>query len=608
MERIDGNTAPAESLDQLIDQQQMQALLNSFCDAIGIAAAIIDLNGVVFVAARWQAACTQFHRKNPITCARCTESDTVLANQLKAGEQCTIYTCKNGLTDAASPIIIDGQHVANVFVGQFFLSPPDMRFFLQQARDYGFDEAEYLAAVAQVPIISGSKIPAILGFMNICANTIASMGAKRLQLVKNSEELLFQQEALKTSDTALRESLSLLVATLESTTDGLLVVDITGKVASLNARFREMWRIPEVLIATRDDKQLLHFVSDQLMNPEAFMEGVRLLYNTPEASSMDVLTFKDGRVFERYSQPQRVGDTIAGRVWSFRDITERKRTDDELFRHRENLEAIVAERTRDLTASRDEAKEQRDRAEHALEILRQKEEALQAAVQQAEAANKELEAFSYSVSHDLRAPLRHVSGFVQLLVNEAQASSDEKIVRYAGIISAAAEKMGRLIDDLLSFSRAGRVPIQVGPVSLDELVAACRAELEPEMHGRIVEWDVGELLQVKADQKLLRQVFANLLDNAVKYSRHRQVAKISISARQEKNEIVVCVRDNGAGFDMKYADKLFGVFQRLHREDEFEGTGIGLANVQRIIARHGGRVWAEAEVEKGAAFYFSLPL
>ncbi len=274
------------------------------------------------------------------------------------------------------------------------------------------------------------------------------------------------------------------------------------------------------------------------------------------------------------------------------------------------LAVILEERNQRRAIERHlgETNEQRIRAEQALAALQVKEAALQAAAQQAEAANKELEAFSYSVSHDLRAPLRHVSGFIQLLASEAQAASDEKIIRYAGIISAAADKMGRLIDDLLSFSRAGRETMQVGSVSLDELVAACRADLEPEMKGRAIEWEVGELPQVKADQRLLRQVFANLLDNAVKYTRQRQVAKISVSARREKNEVVVCVRDNGAGFDMKYADKLFGVFQRLHGEDEFEGTGIGLANVHRIIARHGGRVWAESQVDKGAAFYFSLPL
>ena len=223
------------------------------------------------------------------------------------------------------------------------------------------------------------------------------------------------------------------------------------------------------------------------------------------------------------------------------------------------------------------------------------------------AANKELEAFSYSVSHDLRAPLRHVAGFVQLLQANAKDKLDETGARYLEVIAGAAKKMGELIDDLLSFSRTGRAQMHREPIPLGPLVDECRRELEPEMRGREIEWRIGELPEVEADRALLRQVLANLLGNAVKYSRKQAAARIEVSARRAGEEIVVCVRDNGAGFDMKYADKLFGVFQRLHTEAEFEGTGIGLANVHRIVVRHGGRVWAEGEVDKGAAFYFSLP-
>ena len=223
------------------------------------------------------------------------------------------------------------------------------------------------------------------------------------------------------------------------------------------------------------------------------------------------------------------------------------------------------------------------------------------------AANKELEAFSYSVSHDLRAPLRHVAGFVQLLQANAKGKLDETGARYLEVIAGAARKMGELIDDLLSFSRTGRAQMHREPIPLGPLVDECRRELEPETRGREIEWRIGELPEVEADRALLRQVLANLLGNAVKYSRKQAVARIEVSARREGEEIVVGVRDNGAGFDMKYADKLFGVFQRLHTEAEFEGTGIGLANVHRIVVRHGGRVWAEGEVGKGAAFYFSLP-
>ena len=223
------------------------------------------------------------------------------------------------------------------------------------------------------------------------------------------------------------------------------------------------------------------------------------------------------------------------------------------------------------------------------------------------AANKELEAFSYSVSHDLRAPLRHVAGFVQLLQSNAKGRLDETGARYLEVIAGAAKKMGELIDDLLSFSRTGRAQMHLEAVPLGPLVDECRRELEPETGGRAIEWKIGELPEVAADRALLRQVMANLLGNAVKYSGKKAKAVVEVSSRRDGKEHVVCVRDNGAGFDMKYADKLFGVFQRLHSQTEFEGTGIGLANVRRIVVRHGGRTWAEGAVDQGAAFYFTLP-
>ena len=245
----------------------------------------------------------------------------------------------------------------------------------------------------------------------------------------------------------------------------------------------------------------------------------------------------------------------------------------------------------------------------AVEIRRRK--AVEASLHKSEeallAANKELEAFSYSVSHDLRAPLRHVAGFVQLLQAKARDQLDDTGRRYLDVIAGAANKMGALIDDLLSFSRTGRAQMRAEVLPLAQIVEECRRELEPETRGRTIDWRIGELPEVTADRALLRQVMANLLGNAVKYTGKKPAARIEVSARLEGGEIVVCVRDDGAGFDMKYADKLFGVFQRLHTEAEFEGTGIGLANVRRIVARHGGRTWAEGAVDQGAAFYFSLP-
>ena len=258
---------------------------------------------------------------------------------------------------------------------------------------------------------------------------------------------------------------------------------------------------------------------------------------------------------------------------TFIDVTEHKRAKEALRKFNAELEWRVRQRTAEL-----------------------------------EAAMKELDAFAYSVSHDLRAPLRHVSGFAELLRTSAGPSLPDQSRHYLEEITGSATQMGRLIDDLLQFARMGRIELRHQRLELAELVEEGIQELRPEINGRNILWKKNPLPEVQADSALLRQVLANLLANAIKYTRPRDPAKIEIGCASENGqETVIFIRDNGVGFDMQYADRLFGVFQRLHADEEFEGTGVGLANVRRIIARHGGRTWAEGKVDEGATFYFSLP-
>jgi signal transduction histidine kinase len=279
-----------------------------------------------------------------------------------------------------------------------------------------------------------------------------------------------------------------------------------------------------------------------------------------------------------------------------REINKSVRMRGELRVLNADLERRVGQRTAELTRSQQKIHELNLALEHRV-IER---------TAQLEEANKELESFTYSVAHDLRAPLRHIAGFSGILVEEFSASLSAEAQRYLQRIHDGTRKMGQLVDELLSLAQVGRQAPKLRNVDLNSIVKEVIGILEPDLEGRQVEWRIADLPFVECDPTLVKQVFQNLLSNALKYSRPRRQAVIEIGQTQREGHSAIFVRDNGVGFDMKYADKLFGVFQRLHRAEDFEGTGVGLATVQRIIKKHHGRVWAEAQLDKGATFYFTL--
>ena len=374
---------------------------------------------------------------------------------------------------------------------------------------------------------------------------------------------------------ALREKEELVRLVMDVMPVGLILTDREGTIISTNPAVQEIWGgatfvgipqygdfkgwwadtgkpvEPEDWTAARAIRTGRSF-HDEEIEIEAFDGAHKFILNS-------AVPIRDSR------------EQVLGLVIVHQDITQRKHAEQEIRLLNEQLERRVQERTAQI-----------------------------------EAANKELEGFTYSVSHDLRSPLRAIDGFSQILLTEYAPGLEGEPRRCLQRISENTRKMGRLIDDLLRFSRLGRQAMTRNPVAMADLVRQCLDELAAEREGRQVEIVFGELPPCRADATLLKQVWLNLLANALKFTRKRDPARVEAGSFAQDGEVVYFVRDNGVGFDMAYADKLFGVFQRLHRQEDFEGTGVGLALTQRIVHRHGGRIWAEARPEQGAAFYFTL--
>ncbi|MBI3909452.1 MAG: PAS domain S-box protein [Armatimonadetes bacterium] len=360
---------------------------------------------------------------------------------------------------------------------------------------------------------------------------------------------------------------------IDSSVDGILAFDRECRYTAWNSGMERISGVSKKEALGKCAFDLLPFLK-QTGADRFFLEA--LAGKSVVARDQPYVVPETGRqgFFEGHYSPllNEKGETVGG-LAIVRDITQRKRAEEEIQQLNVTLERRVQERTAQL-----------------------------------EEANRELESFSYSVSHDLRAPLRHISGFAGLLQKRAVSALDETGQRYLSTILEATRQAGDLVDELLSFSRMGRAEMSRTAVDMNELVAEVRQEMAPEAARRVIVWRIDALPNVQGDPPLLRLVWRNLIANAIKYTRTRSEAEIEIGSTSNERETLFFVRDNGVGFDMRYVDKLFGVFQRLHGEQEFEGIGIGLANVRRIIHRHGGRTWAEGIVDGGATFYFSLPL
>ncbi|MGA9305329.1 MAG: PAS domain S-box protein [Candidatus Sulfotelmatobacter sp.] len=425
------------------------------------------------------------------------------------------------------------------------------------------------------PIKDGSG--AIIGASKI-ARDITERKQVKDRLAGQAKELSHQAGELARSREALETQTLMLQSVLDSMAEGLVAADDQGKFIIWNPAARKILGLGAANLPNPEwsrhyglflEDMVTPFPSDQLPLVRAIRgesSSVEIFVRNPELEQGTWIEAGGGPLKDK-------NGTVRGGVVAFRDITQRKTDEREIRKLNEELEERVGERTAQLAA-----------------------------------ANQELEAFTYSVSHDLRAPLRHIGGFSKILSEDFGAAMPAEAQSHLQRIADGVHRMGLLVDELLNLARVGRHALHLQTAGLNSMVEEVVSMLQPETQGRVLEWKIADLPSVECDPVLVKQVFQNLLANALKFTRIRQRAVIEISSREKGGQVVVAVRDNGVGFNMKYSDKLFGVFQRLHRAEDFEGTGIGLATVHRIIHKHGGRVWAEAEVDKGATFYFTLEI
>lgn len=812
-----------EFLD-LIDTERTQRLLDSFCDAVGISAAIIDLEGRVLIGSRWRRICTEFHREDRRTCQRCIESDTVLARELQRGGSFSFYRCRNGLTDAASPIVIEGEHVANFFIGQFLLEEPDVEFFRMQAKELGFDESAYLEALSEVPVVGGDRLKPILSYLASFAEMLGSMGLKQLRQLEaekelrkardelelrvreRTEELEKANRELKASEERFRliaeniqdvfwvskpgatemlyvspacervlgmsrESIykaprsfldvilpedrgrveSFVSGCIESAWDleyrivhpdgsihwihdrGVPVLDEQGNVRVMVGVVTDITKAKRAELEIANLAAIVAFSSDAIIGKTvdgtitSWNAGAERLFGYPaeEAVGQSITiispyelldeerkileTIKNGGLIENYEtvRVRRSGERVhvaitvspirdsAGRVVGAssinRDISNRKRSEEALKRSQQLLaktlesldEAIflLDARTRSILSCNSSVRSifgyseeeligqnieclhvssemyrvfgekmysaldamgvfrtefqmrRKDGSifpsEHSVTEVREEsggrlylvsvvrditerkeaEAELKRHMKKLEDSNRDLEDFAYVASHDLQEPLRKVQAFGDRLKAKYGASLGPEGEGYIDRMQNASRRMTDLIRSLLEYSRVTTRGKPFTKVDLSEIVRDVLLDLEARIEQTGGEVLVEKLPVIEADPYQMRQLFQNLIGNALKYVRSGSTPRVKIYAQQLEGVCRIFVQDNGIGFDEGYLERIFRPFQRLHGKGaEYEGTGMGLAIVKKIAGRHEGSVTAKSTPGKGSTFIVTLPI
>jgi PAS domain S-box-containing protein len=554
-------------LGSLINVAEIQAIMDDFCSLTGMVTAILDLNGKVIEATGWQDICTNFHRINPLTSYNCTESDLFLAQNLKAGEYID-YKCKNGLSDVVTPLYIGTTHLGNIFTGQFFYDDENINeeIFVKQADKYGFDKNAYIEAFRKIPRYSRKTVRHLMNFLVKFTSYISRISLSNLVLEREIQERQ-KAEVLK------KETATMLQALIRAIPDLVWLKDKQGVYLFCNSRFESFFGAKETDIVGKTDYDFLKTdLADFFRKHDnSVIKNAKACKNEEE-----IVFATDGHreILETIKTPLYNSDgQIASILGIGRNITERKRIEKELTEYREHLEELVKVRTT------------------ALEMM-----------------NKEMETFTYSVSHDLKAPLRGIDGYSRLLEEEYADKLDEEGLLFLKNVRQSAAQMNQLIEDLLAYSRMERRDIQSVLIDLSSMIDILVSQRAQDLKARHIKMSVTlPFKTITSDIETLRQVLANYLDNAVKFSREDGSATIEMGGREDAASWTLWVKDNGIGFDPQYLDRIFEIFQRLHRTEDYPGTGIGLAIVRKAVERIGGQAWGESALGKGATFFVNIP-
>ena len=599
---VSGGEPEELGVEDLLNVEDLQTLLAHFCDAVGVASAISDLKGNLLAFANFRRACTQFHRVGEVSAQRCAESDSILGSRLEEGQDFTIYQCKNGLTDAASPLIIDGKHLANILIGQFHLQEPDLEFFRRQARDFGYDEEDYLASIKEVPMMSEEKLPSILGFLSGFAKIVGTLTLDRIRASQAAEDLKRRAEELRRSQAAAlslaedaemarseiaryRDHLEQLVKDrteelrvseertrllLESAGEGIIGVSLDGKMTFVNPAACRMLGYSPDEFESKELHSLIHYAhKDGSTYPQEDCPMQKSISGgTASHIDSEVLWRKDGTSFPvaYSSNPVHKDGSLVGSVITFSDITARKLAEEQVRRAKEI----------------------------------------------AEEATKAKSDFLANMSHEIRTPMNAVIGMAHLAL---QTELTPKQADYLTKIQRSAHSLLGIINDILDFSKieAGKLEMESVDFSLDEVLDNVSTVVGVKVHEKELEFLMDTTqdvpLALVGDPLRLAQVLINLCNNAVKFTERGEII-ISTKLLKKQDEWVMlqfAVRDTGVGLTQEQKGKLFQAFSQadMSTTRKYGGTGLGLTISKRLVKMMGGEIWVESEAGKGSEFIFT---